>query len=216
MEDKTKKSDRNIYLNINTLNGNINFGVNVPLSDYPNSPFVEQVGDKKPKKKKKKKKKSATKADARQSAKSQVPKTEPKVVKKAKQMPAFLTVEFTTKLYSFLISNKYIDSTTKLNDFLYRMGAISKQPCKLKRINWLRTKQQLRRLIEAAFEEALQKKIVKKVELERLTAACFTNKGVIFKKLANAKKEESTEMDILENFFASTKTANLIPCKPKV
>jgi len=74
-------------------------------------------------------------------------------------------------------------------------------PMKLKRINWLHTMQQLRRMLELAFEEPISRGSLKKAEIERRAPECFLNKGKKMEKLSKATEEFSPMLDAIENFF---------------
>lgn len=117
------------------------------------------------------------------------------------QMPPYLNREQTVDIYNFLIGNGYIDQQTQADDFLYLMGVTATAPLKLKPVNWLTTVQQLRRMLELAFNEPLGRGSLKKAELERRTPFCFLNKGKKMKELAKPSTEFSQELDKLEDFF---------------
>lgn len=117
------------------------------------------------------------------------------------QMPAYLSRERAVEIYNFLIGNGYIDPQTQADDFLYLIGVTATAPMKLKPLNWLTTVQQLRTMLELAFEEPLERGSLKKAELERRAPFCFLNKGKKMKELAKPTAEYSVELDKLEDYF---------------
>lgn len=117
------------------------------------------------------------------------------------QMPPYLLKERAMELYHFLVDGGYIEAQTSADDFLYLMGVTSVAPMKFKRINWLRTMQQLRRMLELAFEEPISRGSLKKAEIERRAPECFFNKGKKMDKLPKATEEFSPELDAIEHFF---------------
>ncbi len=117
------------------------------------------------------------------------------------QMPPYLLKERAMELYRFLVDGGYIEAQTSADDFLYLMGVTSVAPMKLKRINWLRTMQQLRRMLELAFEEPISRGSLKKAEIERRAPECFFNKGNKIEKLSKATEEFSSELDAIDHFF---------------
>ncbi len=117
------------------------------------------------------------------------------------QMPPYLLKESAMKLYHFLVDGGYIEVQTSADDYLYLMGVTSVAPMKLKLINWLRTMQQLRRMLELAFEEPIGRGSLKKAEIERRAPECFLNKGKKMKTLPKPTMEFSSELDAIEHFF---------------
>lgn len=117
------------------------------------------------------------------------------------QMPPYLLKERAMELYLFLVDGCYIEAQTSADDFLYLMGVTSVAPMRLKRINWLRTMQQLRRMLELAFEVPISRGSLKKAEIERRAPECFLNKGNKIEKLSKATEEFSSELDAIEHFF---------------
>ena len=117
------------------------------------------------------------------------------------QMPPHLTREQGMALYTFLISNNYIDAVTPSEDFLYLMGISSMPPVKMKLINWLNTVQQLRKMLTLVFDEPLKRGSLKLAEIERRAPLCFLNKGKKMSVLAKPSAEYSAELDAIENFF---------------
>lgn len=117
------------------------------------------------------------------------------------QMPPHLMKERAMELYHFLVAGGYIEGQTSAADFLYLMGVTSIAPMKLKRINWLRTMQQLRRMLELAYEEPISRGALKKAEIERRAPECFFNKGKKMEKLPKNTEENSYELDSIEEFF---------------
>jgi hypothetical protein len=117
------------------------------------------------------------------------------------QMPPHLGRERTVEIYNFLIENNYIDAQTQADDFLYLMGVTATAPLKLKAVNWLTTVQQLRTMLELAFDEPIKRGSLKKAEIERRAPFCFMNKGKKMKDLAKPTTEYSAEIDKLTDFF---------------
>lgn len=117
------------------------------------------------------------------------------------QMPPYLLKERAMELYLFLVDGCYIEAQTSADDFLYLIGVTSVAPMRLKRINWLRTMQQLRRMLELAFEVPISRGSLKKAEIERRVPECFLNKGNKIEKLSKATEEFSSELDAIEHFF---------------
>lgn len=117
------------------------------------------------------------------------------------QMPPHLNRDLAMQIYNFLITGGYIDNSTPSEDFLYLMGVSSIPPVSLKKINWMRTLQQLRTFLKLCFEEPLNRKSIKMAELERRTPECFLNKGKKMTSLAKDSEENSAELDKIVNFF---------------
>ncbi len=122
------------------------------------------------------------------------------------QMPPHLTKEWTMGLYQFLVEKEFIDKQTPADDFLYLMGVTSIAPVKLKPINWLKTIQQLRLVLELSFKIPLYRGSLKKAEIERRAPYCFLNKGKKMEELAKPKTEWSPEIDDIETFFRQNPT----------
>lgn len=117
------------------------------------------------------------------------------------QLPPYLRRERAMELYVFLTDHSYIDRATSAEDFLYLMGVSSTAPLKLKPINWLTTVEQLRTMLQLAYEVPISRKAVTMAEIERRVPSCFLNKGVRMKQLAKPRMENSLERDVLLNFF---------------
>ncbi|MBR3546363.1 MAG: hypothetical protein IKN86_02245 [Bacteroidaceae bacterium] len=122
------------------------------------------------------------------------------------QMPSYLMKEWTMGLYQFLVEKEFIDKQTPADDFLYLMGVTSIAPMKLKPINWLKTIQQLRLVLELSFKTPLHRGSLKKAEIERRAPYCFLNKGKKMEELSKPKTEWSPEIDDIETFFRQNPT----------
>ncbi|MBQ6051399.1 MAG: hypothetical protein IJL35_12505 [Bacteroidaceae bacterium] len=122
------------------------------------------------------------------------------------QMPPHLTKEWTMRLYQFLVEKEFIDKQTPADDFLYLMGVTSIAPVKLKPINWLKTIQQLRLVLERSFQTPIHRGSLRKAEIERRAPYCFLNKGKKMEELSKPKEELSAEIDEIEIFFRQNPT----------
>ncbi|MBQ8008818.1 MAG: hypothetical protein IJ256_04790, partial [Bacteroidaceae bacterium] len=66
-----------------------------------------------------------------------------------------------------------------------------------------KSKQLLREMLEQAFAEHIDNGVMRKVELEQLTPACFIDKTGCKIELPKNKREMSLDSDLLVVFFAT-------------
>lgn len=119
----------------------------------------------------------------------------------APQLPLFRTREEGTRLFEFLVRGGYIASDTDRECWLYVMGCSADQPSEVKPIVWLHTKEQLRSMLSLSYDGMLKNGTLKPTDLTRQATKLFVDKSGNFIEFAKPRKESSTEMDELENFF---------------
>ncbi len=103
--------------------------------------------------------------------------------------------------YNFLSGGAYIPGDVPLDSFLYLMGYVEQQPCKVVAIMWQRTKEQLRVMLRLMFQSQIEAKQMKVADLERLTPKVFVDKNGKPMTLAKPSEEHSFELSSLEEFF---------------
>lgn len=123
--------------------------------------------------------------------------------RKHEHFPLYINEEQGMCLYRFLIENYFIDATTDEASFLFLMGCTSKQPCELKKIIWIKNKQLLREMLEQLFIRLIKNRSLRIADLKKLTPICFNNQKGKPIRLANRKRNPSTDSDDLKFFFAN-------------
>ena len=121
----------------------------------------------------------------------------------AKHMPACFGYDKGIGLLRFLKEKGFVERSADPDSFLYFMGCLPLEPELLKPIGWMKSKQLLREMLEQAFAEHIDNGVMRKVELEQLTPACFIDKTGSRIELPKNKREMSLDSDMLVVFFAT-------------
>ena len=121
--------------------------------------------------------------------------------KQPPQLPPFLSQERAMEIYSFLVDNNFIDANTQTLHFLFLMGVKGIAPKNIKSVNWHGTQQQLRTLLQLAFEAPVERKALRMADIERNVPFCFLVKGKKINSLAKQTMELSAEIDMITDFF---------------
>lgn len=106
------------------------------------------------------------------------------------------------KVFVFLKNHGFIAASTKESDFLYLMGCSNERPIGVKPIEWLKTKQLLREMLELWCLPMIRSDEMKKSKIEVLCPMVFIIKGKKAQ-LAKNKPYMSKETDELKNFFST-------------
>lgn len=117
----------------------------------------------------------------------------------APHFPLNKTKDDGVRLYDFLTAGHYMN--VPLDSWLFLMGFVTERPKKVVAIQWLTTMEQLRIMLRKSFEDLIEKKSVKLVDLRNLVPLCFVDDEGKPAKLPKAKQEFSPQMDRLEEFF---------------
>lgn len=117
--------------------------------------------------------------------------------------PKVLEIQETRRLFLFLMGDKYIDSNTDENIFLYHFGCYYGIPDNVKPIKWIETKQLLRELLEPLYCI-----VMNKADIKKLAMKCFADKNGKTMILAKNKCIPSTKSDDLKEFLATNKLSN--------
>ena len=117
----------------------------------------------------------------------------------AKHMPEGPSAAFVQRLKE----KGFVERSADPASFLYFMGCLPLEPELLKPIGWMKSKQLLREMLEQAFAEHIDNGVMRKVELEQLTPACFIDKTGSRIELPKNKREMSLDSDMLVVFFAT-------------
>ena len=104
-------------------------------------------------------------------------------------------------LYQLLTDGNYIASGTTLANFLWVMGYSTLKPNQIAPIMWLKTKMQLRVMLDGALAKQIGSGQLKVVDMERLVPKCFVGKDGQPYSLTKPKEEYSADMDRLKEFF---------------
>lgn len=121
--------------------------------------------------------------------------------KQPPQLPPSLSQERAMEIYSFLVDNNYIDANTQASHFLFLFGVKGVAPQNLKPVNWHGTQQQLRTLLQLAFEAPIERRALRMADVERNVPFCFLVKGKKISSLAKQTMELSAEIDAIGDFF---------------
>ena len=105
----------------------------------------------------------------------------------AKHMPACFGYDKGIGLLRFLKEKGFVERSADPDSFLYFMGCLPLEPELLKPIGWMH----------------IDNGVMRKVELEQLTPACFIDKTGSRIELPKNKREISLDSDMLVVFFAT-------------
>ena len=125
-----------------------------------------------------------------------------------KHFPYLNSFDKGIRLFNMLVEGEFISKETESNSFLFLMGCSNEEPENLKPIMWMKTKQLLREMLEAAYCVPIEIGSVTKAELEQLVPLCFVDKNGEELNLAKPKAVPSRESDKLSNFFATFSDPN--------
>lgn len=109
-------------------------------------------------------------------------------------------------LFDLLLAGHFIDATTDIDNWMWTMGYSPQKPQQLQPIKWLKTKAQLRVMLDGVLTALAPDNAMKVTDMERLVPQCFVNKDGNPLYLSKPKAEFSEEMDQLKDFFDSGKT----------
>lgn len=104
-------------------------------------------------------------------------------------------------LYELLTDGKYIADGTSLDNFMWVMGYSALKPKQTAPIMWLKTKMQLRVMLDGAMAKQIGDGELKVADMERLVPKCFVGKDGQPYSLTKPKEEYSEDMDRLRHFF---------------
>lgn len=102
--------------------------------------------------------------------------------------------------FDFLIKNGYIAPDTEVNCWLYIMGFSTTQPLEVRPIEWMKTLETARMMLNKVFADMLKVNTITKGRIKELAQQCFTKKGEPLV-LAKPKRENSLDADAIDNFL---------------
>ena len=104
-------------------------------------------------------------------------------------------------LFNLLLNGSFIAAGTNIDNWLWTMGYSPKAPQHLQPIQWLKTKEQLRTVLNGVLTANNLDSPMKVADIERLVPQCFIDKDGSPLHLSKPKTEISREMDLLKGFF---------------
>jgi len=102
--------------------------------------------------------------------------------------------------FDFLTVRGFISPDTEIDCWQYVMGFSTQQPADVRPIEWLKTKETARMMIQKVNQRLLDSKQLTVGRMNELTAQCFTKKGEPLK-LAKPKEESSYDADAIATFL---------------
>jgi len=105
--------------------------------------------------------------------------------------------------YNFLISQRFIAPDTEISCWQYLMGFTIEQPTEVVPIEWLKTKETARLMLNKVFDDMLKADGITKAKITELAQQCFTYRGEPLV-LAKPRKEISIDVDAIENFLPTS------------
>ena len=104
-------------------------------------------------------------------------------------------------LFNLLLKGSFIAAGTNIDNWLWIMGYSPKAPQHLQPIMWLKTKEQLRTMLNGVLTAKNLDSPMKVADMERLVPQCFVDKDGSPLHLSKSKAEYSEEIDQLKGFF---------------
>jgi hypothetical protein len=108
--------------------------------------------------------------------------------------------ELGMRVYQALINGGFIASDTCEQSWLYVMGYSAVQPSQVRPVEWLKNVQLAREMLETRHAALIESGQLKKSDMERLAAQCFTRGGEPLK-LAKPKAQLSYDSDALQSIL---------------
>jgi len=102
--------------------------------------------------------------------------------------------------FVFLVEKGFITPDTELSCWLFLMGFSTAQPSEVRPIEWMKTLETARMMLNKVFADMIDAKKINKARIKELASLCFIKQGQPLK-LAKPKKEISGDADAIENFL---------------